>query len=55
MGDALVFSSEIDPASLDCLIPKISIQTLVENSIIHGKSEKTDFYPHYGYSKTHGK
>ena len=40
MGDALVFSSEIDPASLDCLIPKISIQTLVENSIIHGKSEK---------------
>ena len=39
MGDALIFSSEIDPASLDCMIPKISIQTLVENSIIHGKSE----------------
>ena len=39
MGDALIFSSQIDPASLDCMIPKISIQTLVENSIIHGKSE----------------
>ena len=39
MGDALIFSSDIDPASLDCMIPKISIQTLVENSIIHGKTE----------------
>ena len=39
MGDDLIFSSDIDPASLDCMIPKISIQTLVENSIIHGKTE----------------
>lgn len=38
MGDALTFTSEIDPDSMDCLIPKISIQTLVENSIIHGKT-----------------
>ncbi|MCM1123666.1 MAG: sensor histidine kinase [Eubacterium sp.] len=38
MDDSLTFSSDIDPETLDCLIPKISIQTLVENSIIHGKS-----------------
>lgn len=41
MDDALEFHSDIDPATVDCLIPKISIQTLVENSIIHGKSGKT--------------
>ncbi|MCM1267281.1 MAG: sensor histidine kinase [Bacteroidales bacterium] len=38
MDDSLEFSADIDPETLDCLIPKISIQTLVENSIIHGKS-----------------
>lgn len=42
MDDALEFTSVIDPDTLDCLIPKISIQTLVENSIIHGKSGNTD-------------
>lgn len=42
MDDALKFTSSIDPAAEDCLIPKISIQTLVENSIIHGKSGNTD-------------
>lgn len=42
MDDALEFQSDIDPATEDYLIPKISIQTLVENSIIHGKSDKTD-------------
>ncbi len=42
MDDALEFISHIDPATEDCLIPKISIQTLVENSIIHGKSDKAD-------------
>ncbi len=42
MDEALEFQSDIDPATEDCLIPKISIQTLVENSIIHGKSDKTD-------------
>lgn len=40
MDEALTFHCEIDPATEDCLIPKISIQTLVENSIIHGKSDK---------------
>lgn len=38
MDEALAFYSDIDPLTEDCLIPKISIQTLVENSIIHGKS-----------------
>lgn len=42
MDEALEFHSDIDPATEDCLIPKISIQTLVENSIIHGKSDMTD-------------
>ena len=42
MDEALEFHSDIDPATEDCLIPKISIQTLVENSIIHGKSDKAD-------------
>lgn len=42
MDDALEFISHINPATEDCLIPKISIQTLVENSIIHGKSGNMD-------------
>ncbi len=42
MDDALTFTSDIDPATEGCLIPKISIQTLVENSIIHGKSGNKD-------------
>lgn len=42
MDDALEFVSSIDSAAEECLIPKISIQTLVENSIIHGKSGNTD-------------
>lgn len=42
MDDALEFTSSIDPDTENCLIPKISIQTLVENSIIHGKSGNTE-------------
>ncbi len=42
MDDALTFTSDIDPATEGCLIPNISIQTLVENSIIHGKSGNKD-------------
>lgn len=42
MNESLAFTTDIDPATEDCLIPKISIQTLVENSIIHGKSDDTD-------------
>lgn len=42
MDEALEFHSDIDPATESCLIPKISIQTLVENSIKHGKTDKKD-------------
>lgn len=42
MDDSLEFKSDIDPDTQDCLIPKISIQTLVENSIIHGKSSDVE-------------
>ena len=36
MDDNLEVHIEIDPETEECLIPKISIQTLIENSIIHG-------------------
>ncbi len=36
MEDRLSVTRHIDEAALDCLVPKICIQTLVENSIIHG-------------------
>lgn len=42
MNEALEFRSDIDPATVGCLIPKISIQTLVENSIIHGKADNAE-------------
>lgn len=41
MDDNLEVQIAIDPETEECLIPKISIQTLVENSIIHGiRSDK---------------
>lgn len=36
MDDNLEVHIKIDPKTEECLIPKISIQTLIENSIIHG-------------------
>ena len=36
MGDNLETVIDIDPALNDCLIPKLGIQTLIENSIVHG-------------------
>lgn len=38
MNDALVFNIDTEPKLDDYMIPKISLQALVENSIIHGKS-----------------
>lgn len=38
MNDALVFNIDTEPELDDYMIPKISLQALVENSIIHGKS-----------------
>lgn len=41
MDNNLEVQISIDPETEECLIPKISIQTLVENSIIHGiRSDK---------------
>ena len=36
MGDNLNYSADISNEVSGCIIPKISIQTLVENSIVHG-------------------
>ena len=41
MDDNLQVNIRIDPDTEEFLIPKISIQTLVENSIIHGISPAT--------------
>lgn len=38
MNDALVFNIDTEPELDNYMIPKISLQALVENSIIHGKS-----------------
>ena len=38
MNDALVFHIQSEPELDDYMIPKISLQALVENSVIHGKS-----------------
>ena len=34
--DTFVFASEIDPDSVNCLIPKLSLQPFVENALLHG-------------------
>ena len=34
--DTFVFTSEIDPDSVNCLIPKLSLQPFVENALLHG-------------------
>jgi two-component system LytT family sensor kinase len=41
-GDKLQFIREIDPATLDLLVPSMLLQPLVENSIRHGLSSKVD-------------
>ncbi|MFV0412156.1 MAG: sensor histidine kinase [Oscillospiraceae bacterium] len=38
-GERLVFTQTVDPAAGQCLIPKMSIQPLVENAIVHGLEE----------------
>jgi two-component system LytT family sensor kinase len=41
-GDKLHFQSEIDPETLDMLVPSMLLQPLVENCIKHGLSSKIE-------------
>ncbi len=41
-GDKLRFTKEIDPLSLDRLVPSMLLQPIIENSIRHGLSSKVD-------------
>ena len=41
-GDKLRFEKEIDPATVDRLVPSMLLQPLVENSIRHGLSSKVE-------------
>jgi len=41
-GDKLRFIKDIDPASLDRLVPSMLLQPIIENSIRHGLSSKVD-------------
>jgi len=41
-GDKLRFQKEIDPATLDRLVPSMLLQPIIENSIRHGLSTKID-------------
>ncbi len=41
-GDKLRFVKEIDPATVDLLVPSMLLQPIVENSIRHGLSSKVD-------------
>jgi len=41
-GDKLHFEKQIDPATMDLLVPSMLLQPLVENSIRHGLSSKVE-------------
>ncbi|MBV8569935.1 MAG: histidine kinase, partial [Acidobacteriaceae bacterium] len=41
-GDKLRFYKEIEPDTLDCLVPSMILQPIVENSIKHGLSTKVE-------------
>jgi two-component system LytT family sensor kinase len=41
-GDKLQFSKEIDPETLDRMVPSMLLQPIIENSIRHGLSSKVD-------------
>ncbi len=41
-GDKLRFTKEIDPSTLDSLVPSMLLQPIIENSIRHGLSSKVD-------------
>lgn len=41
-GDKLLFEKDVDPATLDRLVPSMLLQPLVENCVKHGLSQKVD-------------
>jgi two-component system LytT family sensor kinase len=41
-GDKLRFEKEVDPATLDRLVPSMLLQPLIENCVKHGLSSKVD-------------
>ncbi len=41
-GDSLKFVKEVDPKTLDCLVPSMLLQPLVENSLRHGLASKVE-------------
>lgn len=41
-GDKLRFEKDVDPATLDHLVPSMLLQPLIENSVKHGLSNKVD-------------
>lgn len=43
-ADSFTYEVVVDPNCLNCLIPKLSLQPLVENSILHGVAEREDGY-----------
>lgn len=43
-ADCFTYEAAVDPDCLNCLIPKLSLQPIVENSILHGVTEREDGY-----------
>lgn len=41
-GDKLRFEKEVEPETLDLLVPSMLLQPLIENSVKHGLSSKVD-------------
>lgn len=49
-GNKISYSCNMDKNALDCIVPKIILQPLIENAIIHGIAKKED----KGYIKVDG-
>ena len=41
-GDKLRFVKDVEPAALDCAVPSMLLQPIVENSLKHGLSSKVE-------------